>query len=70
MSIETLDDIVTELANSYGIYGAPCSCEEQENGCNKRACRMCWEVGMKLRIREAVSIENKLASYHQPNTPA
>jgi hypothetical protein len=47
MAIETLSDIVSELAGRYGIYNAPTRCE--------------WEAGLLDRIRAAVEVERRLA---------
>jgi hypothetical protein len=61
MAIETLDDIVTEIANAVGIWGG---CREHEQGrdCDGegRQCRGCFEADITARIREAVSIERAL----------
>ena len=57
MSIETLDDIIEELADKEGIYGA-CdnSCEES----GRCVCRVAWVPDMKKRILYAVEVEKKL----------
>jgi hypothetical protein len=53
--IETLDDIIEELANRIGIYGA------HGLGCEAGStCRMCWTSGLRSRINAAVEIERKL----------
>ena len=54
MSIETLDDIATELANALGIYGV---CDGNTIPCN---CRCCWESGFKTRVRDAVELDRIL----------
>lgn len=65
MAIEVLQDIITELADKLGIYGA--HGEEGGEGCEaitctpKRPCRMCFESDLRDRILAAVSIEKKLA---------
>lgn len=57
MSIETLDDIVEEILDRFGIYGA---CGEQ---CTDIApCRCCASVALKFRIRAAVEIEEMLSA--------
>ncbi len=59
--IETLDDIVEEMANSVGAYGA--HGELHPDG--QCECRVCFTTGLKLRIRDAMEIDLKLsgASY-------
>jgi len=62
MSIETLSDIITELADSLGVYGA--HGDEDVPGdvtCTEaKPCRMCFESGLRGRILAAVEIERKL----------
>lgn len=58
MSIEILDDIIEELADSLGIYGA--HTEEHPDG--QCECRVCFSMGMSRRIRDAVQIERQLAA--------
>ena len=56
MAIETLDDIVSDLADQLLIYGGcarPHDCQE----CN---CRQGWESHMKARIVAAAEVEQKL----------
>lgn len=48
--IETLDDIVEELANQIGIY------EDKEG----KTIRAEWEWDLKIRIFKAVEIHQKL----------
>jgi hypothetical protein len=63
MPIETLDDIITEIADLAGIYGAHGTREDGE--CEPPVpCRMCFEEQMKSRILEAVAIELKLGRLH------
>jgi hypothetical protein len=47
MAIETLDDIVEQLADEFGIYGADR--------------RPCWVSGLTARIRETVETEAALS---------
>lgn len=55
--IETLDDIVEQIANWSGVYGAhSAECESQD-----KCCRVCWTASLKSRILQAVEIERKLA---------
>lgn len=58
MSIETLDDIVEELADGLGIYGA--HGEEHPDG--QCECRMCFSMGLNRRIREAVQSEQAIGA--------
>lgn len=55
--IETLSDIITELADQIGIYGGCDTYGKDE--CNGN-CRACWEHDLRARIEEAVKIEQKL----------
>ncbi len=62
--IETLDDIIEDLANKLGIYGA---CREHteagiydpryENRCH---CRCCFTSSLRDRIDAAVIVDQKL----------
>ena len=54
--IETLDDIVEQLADWCDIYG----CGEDGDHAPDCQCRICFTIGLKKRIREAVAIEIKL----------
>jgi hypothetical protein len=60
MSLETLDDIVEELADGLGIYGA-CPHGMQGALCT---CRSCYTAALASRIREAVHLEDGLARPH------
>lgn len=55
-SIETLDDVVEELANELGIYGS--HIEEHSDG--QCECRCCWTADIKRRIRRAVEVDRRL----------
>jgi hypothetical protein len=57
MAIETLQDILTELADRLGVYGA--HGEDDETECQPQ-CRMCFESDMKERIKAAIEVERKL----------
>lgn len=62
MNIEILDDIVNELADMLGIYGAckstnPDGCEDG----NMRCCRVGFDIELKDRIYAAIENEKKLA---------
>jgi hypothetical protein len=54
--IEQLSDIVEELANKVGVYGAA---EHHGDECG---CRVCWTSGLRSRILDAVRIERQLAT--------
>lgn len=51
--IETLDDIIEELADQLGIYGSHSDGEV-------RICRVCWTADLKMRINRALEVERKL----------
>lgn len=57
MAIEMLEDIIEDLANQIGIYGA---CSEHSDECE---CRVCFGVEMRSRILAAVKVEEKLAKH-------
>ena len=56
MPIETLQDVITYVADKAGIYGAH---GEDENECVPQ-CRMCFESDLRQRILAAVEVERKL----------
>lgn len=61
MNIEDVDDIINELADMLGIYGACKS--ESDDGCDDdspHCCRVGFAMIMKERIYKAVSNEEKL----------
>ncbi len=68
MNIETVDELVDELANWLGIYGGCKNNEESENCENlctfdaKKpfCCRNAFLLEMEDRIRQAVENEKKL----------
>lgn len=57
--IETLDDILEQVANWCGVYGAH---RDRAGDCNssEHCCRSCWVSFLKARIERAVEIEAKL----------
>ncbi len=61
MAIETLDDIIEELADRCGVYGTYNSqndtFEEHTFDCD---CRICFTRELESRIREAMRIEQVL----------
>ncbi len=58
--IETLEDIVEQLANQLGIYGAhgdrPRDCKPPRD-----CCRCCFVADLKARIEAAVEVERLLS---------
>ena len=57
MAIETIDDIVDELLDLLGVYGA-CG-----NHCtDEHPCRCCSQVSLRARIISAVEIEQMLSA--------
>ena len=60
-NIETLDDVLNDIADKAGIYGA-CKSEDY-SGCNNQnnfCCRVGFCLAYEDRIRQAVSNEDKL----------
>ncbi len=60
--IETLDDVMNELADRFDIYGA-CKSEDDE-GCFKNThfcCRVGFMAHYENRLREAIENEKRLA---------
>lgn len=65
MAIETLDDVIEEICDALGIYGA---CDEEcdlHDGPYSAAvliqmCRSHASANLNTRIREAVAVEEKL----------
>ena len=63
--IETLDDILIELADRSGVYGTHGNredgeCDGDNGGLQLSLCRMCFEEQLKTRILKAVRVELKL----------
>lgn len=58
--IETLDDIVEEIANKLNVYGAHVDGEKLE-------CRVCFTMGLKMRIKEANRIERSIGLVEEYN---
>lgn len=56
MAIEELSDIVEELADDLGIYGA--HAEEHPDG--QCECRVCFSIQLTDRIRRAIAVEKAL----------
>ncbi len=67
MPIETIDDIIEEIADRRGIYGA--HGDESDDDTPSRTvtctatkpCRVCWTCGLHDRIVAAVEIERQLS---------
>ena len=64
MPIETLDDVIEEIANQIDRYGAH-EGEERES-CR---CRMCFTTGLADRIRRAVRVEGLLREMEENHGP-
>ncbi len=58
MSLETLSDIVDELADRIGVCGA--HDEENDAACADKPCRVCWTSELTDRINTAVRLEQQL----------
>lgn len=59
MAIETLDDIVEEIANTISVYGA----HDEHCGDGPKSCRCCYVAELKERIRDAVNVERILNAH-------
>ena len=61
MNIETIDDIVTNLADLLGVYGCCKSDGDDDTVCNSTTCcRIGFEMTIKERIYAAIQNEEKL----------
>ena len=63
MNIETIDDILNELADKMGVYGCCKAASEGKDECedkNPCCCRIGFMIEYDTRIRKAVINENKL----------
>jgi hypothetical protein len=58
MALETLDDIIEDLADKVGAYG---SCNEWEDNPNC-SCRVCFTSSLKTRLTLALDVETKIAT--------
>lgn len=61
MNIETIDDIIEDIANKLGVYGAckstdPEGCDNEDPCC----CRVGFTMVLKDRIYVAIENETKL----------
>ena len=56
--IETLDDIIEQLANMLGIYGS-----HPEDAGDNCKCRICFTMPLKERILRAVEVDAILAKH-------
>jgi hypothetical protein len=68
MSIETLDDIIEQLADQLGKWGCG-NPDDQGNHPDDCDCRMCFTCGLRTRIERAVEVEQALNA-HAANKPA
>ena len=55
MQIETIEDIVEDLADKFGIYGS-----HPLFGEDKCLCRVCWVTSFRARLDRAWEIEQRL----------
>ena len=56
--IATLDDVIEQLADEIGVYGA--HTETHPEGSHN--CRICWTSDLRERIIDAVEVEQKLGT--------
>lgn len=56
MPIETADDIIEELADKLGIYGAHDEDEDPDYG-GDCSCRCCWTAAMRERLETAFNLD-------------
>jgi hypothetical protein len=57
MAIETLDDIIEQLADWIGVYGAHGEPDERPGVIDDLHCRVCFQVSIRQRIEAACNIE-------------
>jgi len=55
--IETLNDIIEELADKFGIYGVGPKEGSHPTDCK---CRICFCIWLKGRIEKAAEVERRL----------
>jgi hypothetical protein len=58
VSIETLDDIIEEILDALGIYGA--HNDDVESDGDKCNCRCCRSSSLRQRIEAAVEVDRKM----------
>jgi hypothetical protein len=63
MAIETIEDVVEEIMNGLGIYGA-----HEDERCDRRVCRCCATSSLTTRLRAAFNVEKKLAAPQEERT--
>ena len=56
MAIETLDDIIEDLADKFGVYG----CGSENDHPQDCKCRLCFGIYWTDRILRAVEVDRKL----------
>lgn len=67
MAVETLDDVIEEILNACGIYGAhgdPDDDHADETPCLnslRQMCRVCASIYLHDRIRKAAEVERLLS---------
>jgi hypothetical protein len=57
MAIETLDDILEQLADWVGVYGAHDTDEPRPGFSSELHCRVCFTSTLRQRIMGAVTVE-------------
>lgn len=55
MAIEVMDDLIEELANRIGVYGA--HGDEDTPNADMYHCRVCFQIGLRKRIEAVANIE-------------
>lgn len=53
---EELDDIVEQIANWAGVYGA-CRHSDTECSAPDHCCRSCWTANLKSRIMDSIEVQ-------------
>lgn len=57
MAIETLEDLIDQLADWVGVYGAHDTDEPRPGFSPELHCRVCFVSAMQTRIRAAANVE-------------
>ena len=59
MAVETLEDVVEDLADKFGVYGCGPENDDHPDDCR---CRICFSIHWRDRIIRAVEVERKLGT--------
>ena len=59
MPVETLEDVIEDLADKFGVYG----CGPENDHPEDCRCRICFGIYWKDRILRAVEVDRKLAHH-------